>query len=354
MLSKQHLGADRRASLPLSRRRFLIGAAGFLVVQSRSWETGAAACGVASTSMTTLVAGPGTPPIVDTSGYAQLKDPSVAFDGTTWHLHGTGWKVGSLEPVIFHARADSAAGPFTMGEPSAIEGVSGSGVAAPGVVFEDGLFHLFVQTEFQVMSGRIEHAVSADGDRFTHTDTSLVADPMVGEAVIYDAQPCVIGGQRYLAYAAATKVGETELHLARSTGTWSGPWERLGPIVRQSHVALQNPISCPGYEWGLEGPQLIELPGGEVLLLGVCFLGGRGNGRQQRVFVAIAPGPLGPFEVLGVPFEPRFDLWARGENGHPGAVLIGDDVVVFYQGRHGPGEPWTLGTATIALDSIRR
>ena len=343
MFNKQHLGADRGWSV--SRRALVLGVVGTVVLQRGLGSARAVqGCGGSPAFTPALAATKRGRSIVDVADYLQLKDPCLVSDGSTWHLYGTGWKVGVSAAVVFHATAETATGPFTMCAPCAIEGVSGRGVAAPGVVFDDGVFHMFLQTEFQALHGTIEHLTSKDGAKFDRVGTALAADASLGEAVIYDAQPCVIGGLRYVAYAAAARVGDTELHLARSSGGWSGPRVRLGPIVRQSEVMFQGLVGCAGFEWGLEGPQLVELPNGQVLLFGVCFLGGRDSGHRQRVFAAVSLGPMGPYRVLGVPFDPQLDTWATGENGHPGAALDGDTIVVVYQGRQVPGRdgPWAL------------
>jgi hypothetical protein len=353
VLNKQHLVGEGRSPASVSRRALLVGAVGIALLQRGSREAQAtAACRPSPATGLQFVSGARSEPIPNTDGYRQLKDPCVVSDGQTWHLYGTGWTVGDSAAVIFHAQSDSATGPFTMNAPCSLQGVFGGGVGAPGVIVEDGVFHMFIQTEFKRRHGTLEHLVSTDGDSFVWADTALTADLSLGEAVIYDAQPCTIGGIRYVAYAAGTHVGQTELHLARSEGSWSGPWMRLGPILRQSDIVFQNRFGCAGYEWGLEGPQLVELPTGQVLLFGVCFLAGPKNGHRQRVFAARAPGPMGPYEVLGTPFDPRTDSWAQGENGHPGAILTGDSVAVFYQGRDGAGKRWKVGTTTMQLTSF--
>jgi len=322
-----------------------------LVAQSGS--TVGAACADSPEPTVEFDARPGVPVIFGAEEYRELKDPSVTFDGSRWHLYGTGWMNDSSAAVVFHATSQSPSGPYRMRRPVVLEGALGRGVAAPGVLVDEGVLHLFIQTEFQELGGTIEHFVSNDGDTFEPAGTALFADPRLGEACIYDAQPAGVDGRRYLAYASAERVGQTQLHLARAAD-WSGPWERLGPIVERSDVVFQTQAGCLGYEWGLEGPQLVELPSGQVMLIGVCFLPGRDSGRRQRVFVATAPSVTGPYEVLGTPFDPALDTWAAGENGHATAVVAGDHVVVIYQRRQGAGQPWWLGTSTIPLHALAR
>jgi len=272
------------------------------------------------------------------------------FDGRVWHLFGSVWADGVDGCSILHAQADAIGGPYTTAEQVTLVGVTGPQVSAPGVIHDGALFHMFVQTAFSKFGGTIEHLVSVDGVSFDRVDTALTSEPAVGESCIYDPQPAIINGDFYLAYAAATTLGQPELHLCRSSsGTWNGPWERLGPILHQTDVAFHNKLGCWGYEWGLEGPQLLQLATGQVLLIGVCFLADGRVGTRQRVFVAIADTPLGPYRVLGTMLDPAPDSWERGENGHAGAAIVDGHVMVVYQARRGAGTPWSCGVAELIL-----
>ena len=78
----------------------------------------------------------------------------------------------------------------------------------------------------------------------------------------------------------------------------------------------------PGYEWGLEGPQLVELPSGDVMLVAVCFLGG-GAYRGQFIDEGFAVGqPVndreGPVaEALGERLAHRRVGGERGDQQRP-------------------------------------
>jgi hypothetical protein len=191
--------------------------------------------------------------------------------------------------------------------------------------------------------------VSDDGGAaFVKTDTALLSDAAAGEAGVYDADAAHVSGERYLTYAAMSVVGQPDLYLARSsTGSWDGPWDRVGCILDHERVPSHNQVGTSGYEWGLEGPQILELPSGGVLLTAVCFLAGRPRGHRQRLLLAVAGHPKGPYCLLGTPVAP---LGPRrgGENGH-GTAVLGDDGLVHlvYQERAGDGLPWRILRATV-------
>ncbi len=283
---------------------------------------------------------------VDVGHYLELKDPCPVYDGTRWHLFGTAIPAPHTFEIL-HATADELTGPWHVLAPVDGAGLAGSCVAAPGVAAENGRLHLFLQTEYNRFGGVVEHLVSDDGGvAFRHARTALTALPGTDEAGLYDPHPCTVHGQRYLAYSAFSTIGSPDVHVARSTSaTWDGPWERLGPVLRHEHVAWQARRDREDYEWGLEAPQLLELPDGRVLLVGVCFLPGGLAGTRQRVFMAVAADPLGPYEVLGPVIEPE----EAGENGHGCAVVDRGDLWLFYQERTLPDPRWRLALAEVPI-----
>jgi len=111
-------------------------------------------------------------------------------------------------------------------------------------------------------------------------------------------------------------------------------------------VDTHNQIGDADYEWGLEGPHLLELPDGRCLLTAVCFLAAKPRGQRQRVLLGVAEEAEGPYDVIGpviLPAGPR----ETGENGHGTAVIENGAVHVVYQERSGARRPWRFRRAAI-------
>jgi hypothetical protein len=287
--------------------------------------------------------------------YPDVKDPSPVFDGTRWHLFGTGCGLPGGAQIL-HCTAPAIGGPWREEPRAALHGVPHiQNHCAPGVVAEGGRIHLFLQHEFNVLGGHIEHLVSDDsGCNFVRARTALRSSAGRGEAGIYDPDGAEIAGQRYLTYAAMSVVGQPDIYLARSLrGSWDGPWIRLGCILDHARVPCHNQRGTTDYEWGLEGPQLLELPGGGVLLTAVCFLPDRPLGNRQRLLLAVAHEPTGPYVVLGAPVQPMSPE-GTGENGH-GTAVVGEDGLIHlvYQERAGDGLPWRILHATTEPAAVR-
>jgi hypothetical protein len=289
--------------------------------------------------------------VLPRGNYGGLKDPCVVRFHDRWHLFATGCKAGWQYDLV-HAVADRLGGPWTMIPPSDVVGASGPSLCAPGVVAEGDRLHLFVQEAYNLLGGSIRHLVSDDeGASFHDAGVALTSHPGTSEAGIYDAHPAVVGGTRYLVYAGMAKVGEPDLHLARAE-SWDGPWERLGPILTHDDVGdCHNPRGCPAYEWGLEGGMVSELPDGRTLLVAVCFLPDGDHGSRQRVLLAVADDPAGPYDVVGPAIEPS--VYApSGENGHATAVVDRGRVHLFFQHRDGDGPPWELFSTSLPAAAL--
>lgn len=282
--------------------------------------------------------------------YPDVKDPSQVFDGTCWHIFGTGCGLAhGLD--IAHATASRLEGPWTELPPARLLGVDQIVFpSAPGVCAEGTDLHMFLQHDFNVLGGHLEHLISRDGGlSFASRDTAVRSVAGTGEAGIYDPDPAEVGGERFLTYAGMSVIGQPDLFLARSrTGSWDGPWERLGRILDHQAVEGHNQVGDPDYEWGLEGPQLVELPWGGCLLTAACFLSGRPRGCRQRLLLALADQPIGPYRVLGSPLEPEGG--STGENGHGTAAVLGDRVHLVYQERAADGSPWRFKHALITRE----
>jgi hypothetical protein len=272
-------------------------------------------------------------PLFSRPPHQDVKDPCLVFDGRQWHIFGSGGSSKREVWSIVHATAPAADGPWTFHASVRLD-LAGRGVAAPGVVFDEGRFHLFIQTEFMWPNGTIEYFVSDDGFDWQRRPTVMQSVPGTGESGIYDPHPAMLHGRRYLVYSAFANcrgAPQPEIFLAVSeTDSWDGPWQRLGCILDHAAIAAHhNQLDHHDYEWGIEGAQLVELPNGKILLNAVCFLPDGHRGQRQRVFFAIADAPDGPYRSLGPVITPR----KAGENGHASVLVENDRLVVCYQQR---------------------
>jgi hypothetical protein len=283
--------------------------------------------------------------------YSEVKDPCVVHDGARWHLYGTGVSARAGFEVL-HATASALDGQWRVESPIALAStLEGGCLAAPGVIADGGKLHMFLQTDFNLFDGRIEHLCSSDGgDSFAHLRPALHAVPGTAEAGVYDPHPARVAGELYLTYSAFATIGMPDVYLARSlSATWDGPWERLGPILCHEQVPFHNARDCEDYEWGLEGAQLVELPGGRILLVAVCFLAAGLAGNRQRVFLAAADDVRGPFEPIG-----PLTVGRAGENGHASAVLVGEAVAIVMQERDGAKSAWRYSMGCVDVADLER
>lgn len=310
-------------------------------------------------------------PLWEKTQYRDTKDPCPVFDGKLWHIFGSGGDMGGVkfeEWEILHATAKNLTGPWTELPSVKLIGLKGKHVAAPGVVYENGLFLMFVQTEFLAPGGTIEYLVSKDGgNSFKHVDTALRSLEGTHEGALYDPHPAIINGQKYLTYCGSEFIGQKEMltglewigepdiYLARSeSNTWAGPWKREGKILDHQDVIHHNQREALVYEWGLEGPQLIELPNGIIIMNVVCFLPYGVYGTRQRVFFAFADNVHGPYYSAGTVLQPIEGSWEAGENGHAAAFMRGPDMILFYQGRPPGQAPWRYGIAYFNIRMLER
>lgn len=321
-------------------------------------------------------------PLYAETRFKDMKDPCICFDGVTWHIYGSGGDTYREEWEILHATAPQVEGPWTEAESCVLRGVEGPHVAAPTVIYDpdDKLFHMAVQKDFMDLGGSIAYLVSADGRIFTKMRT-LVTPSGEREAGLYDPHFAVIKGRKYLAYSGIPRAAhqaafapgsehvpftpQPDIYLARSTtDRWAGVWKRMKAILRHEDIAWHhNRREHPDYEWGIEGPQLVELPNGKVLLNATCFIEEGRRGTRQRVFFALADDVMGPYASLGPVLpttDPGLAEWENGENGHASSIVCGDELYLFYQARSRKiAEPkeandWRYGIAVFRIDDIMK
>ncbi|HEY0010345.1 MAG TPA: hypothetical protein VGB97_00325 [Candidatus Paceibacterota bacterium] len=311
-------------------------------------------------------------PLFESSRYKDVKDPCIVYDGKTWHIYGSGGTTVTEEWEILHATAPSIEGPWTEQDSAVLRGVEGPHVAAPTVIydFEDKLFHMAVQKDFMSIGGGIAYLVSADGHVFTKM-RSLMEPKGLTEAGLYDPQFASIKGKKYMVYSGVPTtmltydrpfIPQPDVYLARSvTDRWSGHWKRMKKILTHEDIAWHhNGREHPDYEWGIEGPELIPLPTGHVLMNATCFIEEGRRGTRQRVFFAVASDVGGPYTSIGPVLSDREHEWESGENGHASAWFVGDELYLFYQARsqEHPDDHrknnWKYGIAVFAIKDILR
>lgn len=281
-------------------------------------------------------------PLVTSRFFPELKDPSLAYDGSRYHLYGTGC-LGPHRWGIYHFVATTPHGPWEELTPCSIN-AQGPQLCAPSVVFEAGVFHMFVQTACFELGWPLLQLVSTDGANFRSQGTALSPPPGDG---YYDVEAVHWAGEHYLTYSAMHQVGHGDIYLAKSrTNTWFGPWETVGCILEHTNVPFHNQHADRDYEWGLEGAQVVRLHDRRFLLTAVCFLRHGRPGRRQRLFTALADRIEGPYLGSTPVIEPSRDAWDCGENGHGCAWQKGDDIHVFFQARR-PAGKWNIGTGQL-------
>ena len=160
-------------------------------------------------------------PIFTSSYFDALKDPCSVFDGSVWHLYGTGSGTRRAWDVwrIVHATAPELQGLWTERVPVRSGGAHGTCVAAPGVIYDEGegVFHLYIQIDCLELDGDLLHFSSKDGNRFLMRRPALHSRPNTEEAGIYDSHPAIFHGQKYLTYSAMRTIrrsGKAGLHFA--------------------------------------------------------------------------------------------------------------------------------------------
>ncbi|HAO64954.1 TPA: hypothetical protein DCQ44_03170 [Candidatus Taylorbacteria bacterium] len=301
----------------------------------------------------------GRGPLFNSLQYIDAKDPCPVFDGQKWHVFGSGSSsVGEMSEII-HATALQIEGPWQDEPTVELIGVAGVHVATPGVIydFSEGVFHMFVQTDFMALDSKIEHLISADGKHFNHASTVLHSIPNTQEEGIYDPHPAMIIGKKYISYSGFAEVGRPDIYLARSTTNyWCGPWERVGVILKHGDALLRDPSAQPDYEFGLKGSQLIALSDKCILLSVVCFLSEGERNSRQRVLFAAAENVEGPFYLLSPLLSLNHREWQSGNNRHASVVLDNDRLYLFYKVQSEGKEKSTyeFGTASIELTAIQR
>lgn len=309
-------------------------------------------------------------PLFISKYFKDAKDPCIVRGPDYWHIYGSGGSVKKEEWQILHATAPALTGPWTEQEPARLLGLGGPHVAAPSVVYNpiNKLYHMAIQRDFTAIGGGIEYLVSSDGHVFTHMKTILDPADGGGEAGLYDPHFSLIRSEKYMVYSGIPAlmtydrpfVPQPDIYLAKSeSNLWPGPWKRVKKILDHADIAWHhNHKEHADYEWGIEGPQLYELPNGKVLLNATCFITEGRRGTRQRVFFAVGDTPEGPYTSFGPVLTDRDEAWESGENGHATVEVQDDTLYLFYQARSmkktdPTNNNWMYGLAQFSVDDIQ-
>jgi hypothetical protein len=264
-----------------------------------------------------------------------------------------GWGVGRFT-------ATHPGGPWTELGPAKIYGIEGAEVCAPSVVVEekDGapLYKMYVQTTCFSEEGVIALAVSRDGENFYPGNPTVV----MSADDVKDAPHKVVGlydvalsdvtrqGKTYecMTFSGYRRLGCGDIFMSmREKNGKDDAWSPPKPVLLQENVPVHNKPGSSDFEWGLEGAKIVQLAEDVYVMVGVCFLSGADlpRGTRQRVFMAAASAPDGPFHFMKLAIAPAFQ--AGGENGHPDTLDLGNGRLgILYQERRGdaPEDLWHL------------
>lgn len=301
--------------------------------------------------------------------YPELKDPSVVqiADGS-YVMYASIGNSFSQQWIIGRFVAANPEGPWHEVAPVSFYNLSGPQLCAPAVRFEvkngQPEYVMYVQTSCFENDGYIALATSHDGQHFTGSEKPLVTRQMMGEFAqevvgLYDAgiSEVTVNGEQLLCllFSGYRRVGCGDLYMTyRKKSETESEWAPIQKILSQEEVPFHNHPMSEYFEWGLEGAQITQLADNSFLLVGVCFMPKpHGHtGTRQRVFFAHATSLLGPWMPITTPFEPQDYDGKRGENGHPDALMVGDQLVVIYQERCGDGYPWHFRSAQFSPEDL--
>ncbi len=238
-------------------------------------------------------------------------------------------------------------------------------------------YDLYVQSGCFQPDSAILHGTSNDGLHYNIAPEPLISVQDMRERGfdlqgLYDASVSEVREGRktyeyltFSGYQTGHGIGRGDIYSLRREkrhGTY-GAWykDSIQCLLTHDQMAeaggakLHNQIGQDDYEWGLEGAKITQLADRRYMMVGVCFLPAEvaPRGSRQRVFMAAASSPNGPYHPVGLPFEPH----GPGENGHPDAVCVGEHKVGFlYQQRLRTAEDrdgqWHLCSAQIPREEL--
>jgi hypothetical protein len=299
--------------------------------------------------------------------YNEIKDPAViqladgslmmyASIGNSFEQH---WQVGRFI-------ADKVDGQWQEVAPVTFENIWGPQLCAPAVTYEvvggQPIWTMYVQTACFEENGVIAVATSTDGQHFVGSDQPVftkdsVINPPAPVIGVYDVAHSELNHQNQeldcMIFSGYRRIGCGDLYMSFKSDA-DEKWSEAKCVLSQEDVPFHNHPGLESFEWGLEGAKLVQLAHDCYIIIGVCFLPMPHSflGSRQRVFMAAATSPEGPFKPLGLLFEPIEQPSRTGENGHPDTFIQDGKLWVIYQERTGNNQPWHLRSAAFEIEAL--
>ena len=277
------------------------------------------------------------------NGFA--KDPVVVpFDGEYW-LYFSQFDADQHLRVGIARSTDLDNWEFVGLLP--LEGeVEKNGIGAPGAIVLGGAIHLFYQTYGNGKNDAICHATSTDGLNFERNANNPIFRPSgawnCGRAIDAD----VIAHENTLFLACATRDPDYQIQkLVMASAPLNSDFGPQSWTQRGEGSVLEPQLKWEGE--CIEAPAMLQRAGRSWM-----FYAGAYNASPQQIGLAVSDDGIRwrrtsdePFLRNGAP-----GTWNADESGHPGVLVDGERVHLFFQGTSDKGRTWIISRVEIEDD----
>ena len=221
--------------------------------------------------------------------------------------------------------------------------VEKNGIGAPGAIVLDGAIHLFYQTYGNGPRDAICHAISTDGLNFARNAGNPIFRPSgdwnCGRAIDAD----VIAHEDTLILACATRDPAFVIQkLVMASAPLNSDYGPQSWTQRGAGAALEPELPWEGE--CIEAPSMLQRAGRSWM-----FYAGAYNAAPQQIGLAVSDDGIRwrrtgdePFLRNGAP-----GAWNADESGHPGVLVEGERVHLFFQGTPDKGQTWIISRVEI-------